>query len=149
MNRVDTCSPGIPGLRREPAEDGVRCRAGMVDRAGFGDHERRTAEDAATVVLAQPGAGSAVDTPGALHPRHDEPVGKAQLPDLQRLQQRRDVRARGLSPSLKTFCHALSATPDRSPTPIIAAFRLAAKWAASPDLRDDLRGDLLHVLGDV
>src|SRR5262249_17266815 len=150
----DTCSPGVQGLAREPAEEGVGCRAWMVDRSGLGDHQRRAAEGALTVVLAHPAGGSAVDGPGALHSRHDEPVPQAQLPDLQRLQQRRDVRAGGFSPSLKNLCHALSATPDRLPTLIIAAliiaaFRPAAKWAASAEPRDDLRGDLLHVPGDV
>jgi hypothetical protein len=92
MHRLDARPPRVRGAGVEPGEHAIRGRARMVDRASLGDHQRRPAEGTAAVVLAQPVAGSSVDAPEPLHPRHDEPVPQPQPPNLQRLQQRRDVR---------------------------------------------------------
>src|SRR6266568_3010414 len=63
----------------------------MIDGARLGDDQRRAAEHAAPVVLAQPEVRCAVDAPVALHARHDKPVPQPQAANRQRLEKRSDV----------------------------------------------------------
>src|SRR5215469_10969748 len=99
----------------------------MVDRAGLRDHQRRPAEDAAPVVLAQPMVRGTVYAPHTLHAGHHEPALQMHLPDVERLQQRREVIACGTDRPVLTLRHSVPFRPrGYSPTSIIAADRSAA-----------------------